>query len=323
MHYTEASLKKMIREFIGDFSVYVIKDKKLKIYYFSEDIPSISGYSKKEYGEITKDDACDIIVPEDREHVMTYVPDLMRAGAKADVTYRIKHKDKGFVWIRARAKCFGDLDGDPLVYTQFFDATKETDGFANLMDFADNIVYVCDRKTWEMYYANEKAFEHWGYRDFGGKKCFEFTRGRKEPCPWCSIYQMEDGHYSNDAAFDPERNKYYHINCDDVMWYGREAVATFAMDVTDKVSKVAHLESEKDAVDSIVASMDGYEATRAIRALDRDDAKTIPIIAMTADAFEDDVQKCMAAGMDAHIAKPVDAKKLFTTVAEMINKNVK
>ena len=57
--------------------------------------------------------------------------------------------------------------------------------------------------------------------------------------------------------------------------------------------------------------MNGYDATRAIRALDRPDAQTIPIIAMTADAFSEDIHRCLECGMDAHIAKPLDMRELL------------
>jgi signal transduction histidine kinase/ABC-type amino acid transport substrate-binding protein len=62
--------------------------------------------------------------------------------------------------------------------------------------------------------------------------------------------------------------------------------------------------------------MNGYEAAKAIRAMDRQDAKTIPIIAMTADAFEEDIQKCLEAGMNVHIAKPFDPETLYRVLAE-------
>lgn len=65
--------------------------------------------------------------------------------------------------------------------------------------------------------------------------------------------------------------------------------------------------------------MDGVEAARQIRLLDREDAKTIPIIAMTADAFDDDVQKCLDAGMNGHVAKPIDPQKLFQTLQAVIH----
>jgi CheY-like chemotaxis protein len=57
--------------------------------------------------------------------------------------------------------------------------------------------------------------------------------------------------------------------------------------------------------------MDGLTAARQIRMLDRPDAKTVPIIAMTADAFAEDIQKCLDAGMNDHIAKPIDPQRLF------------
>ena len=56
--------------------------------------------------------------------------------------------------------------------------------------------------------------------------------------------------------------------------------------------------------------MNGYEATEAIRGLDRPDAKTIPIIAMTADAFAEDIKKCLDCGMNAHVAKPIDVREV-------------
>ena len=64
--------------------------------------------------------------------------------------------------------------------------------------------------------------------------------------------------------------------------------------------------------------IDGLEATRAIRSLDREDAKTIPIIAMTANAFDEDVQQSMQAGLNAHLSKPVEPGILFETLESLI-----
>ena len=64
--------------------------------------------------------------------------------------------------------------------------------------------------------------------------------------------------------------------------------------------------------------LNGYEATKAIRTSGREDAATIPIIAMTADAFAEDVAKAMSAGMDEHIAKPIDPKVLYQTLNKFL-----
>ena len=66
--------------------------------------------------------------------------------------------------------------------------------------------------------------------------------------------------------------------------------------------------------------MNGHEATKEIRKLSRPDAKEIVIVAMTANAFAEDVQKAIDVGMDGHIAKPVDMKLLCNTLSELLPK---
>ena len=98
--------------------------------------------------------------------------------------------------------------------------------------------------------------------------------------------------------------------------------------------EVDHAENGKIAVDMFSQSppghydavlmdirmpeMDGLAATEAIRALDRPDAKTVPIIAMTANAFDEDVQRSLQAGMNAHLSKPVEPARLYETLEELI-----
>ena len=79
-------------------------------------------------------------------------------------------------------------------------------------------------------------------------------------------------------------------------------------------------ENYYDAIlmDMRMPEMDGLEATQKIRALDRKDAKTIPIIALTANAFDEDVQRSLQAGLNAHLSKPVEPDVLFETLENMI-----
>ncbi len=66
--------------------------------------------------------------------------------------------------------------------------------------------------------------------------------------------------------------------------------------------------------------MDGLEATRQIRALNRPEAKTIPIIALTANAFDSDVRESFEAGMNEHLIKPVDADLLYVTLKKLVRR---
>ena len=64
--------------------------------------------------------------------------------------------------------------------------------------------------------------------------------------------------------------------------------------------------------------MDGLEAARTIRAMEREDCQTIPIIAMSANAFDDDLKKSVKCGMNGHLSKPVEVDKLYETLHAVI-----
>ena len=71
-------------------------------------------------------------------------------------------------------------------------------------------------------------------------------------------------------------------------------------------------------MDVMMPEMDGLTAARRIRALERPDAKTVPIIAMTANVFKEDAEKCLEAGMNAHLAKPLEMERVKKTICEQV-----
>ena len=96
-------------------------------------------------------------------------------------------------------------------------------------------------------------------------------------------------------------------------WNGQEAVELF--------KKSEPGEFDVILMDIMMPVMNGYEATKMIRSLDREDAKEIPIIAMTANAFTEDRIKAKAAGMDEHVAKPVDVELLIKVIHKLVKHN--
>ena len=86
----------------------------------------------------------------------------------------------------------------------------------------------------------------------------------------------------------------------------------------DAVEKVKRLKPDLVTMDVEMPVMDGLTATKEIRSIKREDVAQIPIIAMTANAFEEDKRDAIAAGMDGHIVKPIQVDKLLSMLAEMI-----
>ena len=92
--------------------------------------------------------------------------------------------------------------------------------------------------------------------------------------------------------------------------------------IGDMAVSYTHLDVYKRQIlmDVMMPVMDGIAATKAIRAMDRADAKTVPIIAMTANAFEEDAKRCLAAGMTAHLAKPFQIEDVEKAIVECCGK---
>lgn len=98
-------------------------------------------------------------------------------------------------------------------------------------------------------------------------------------------------------------------------------IVTNAVNGKDGVDKFS--ESEIGFYDLILMDirmpiMDGLEATKKIRSLNREDAALIPIIAISANAFDDDIPACKAAGMNAHLGKPIVLEKMFETIEKNV-----
>ena len=94
-------------------------------------------------------------------------------------------------------------------------------------------------------------------------------------------------------------------------WNGQEAVEIFRKSESGEFDVIL--------MDIMMPILNGYEATKMIRSMDREDARAIPIIAMTANAFTEDRLRAKEAGMNEHIAKPVDAKLLVKVIHELVD----
>ena len=93
-------------------------------------------------------------------------------------------------------------------------------------------------------------------------------------------------------------------------WNGQEAVELFRNSEPGEFDVIL--------MDIMMPIMDGYEAAKMIRSLDREDAKEVPIIAMTANAFTEDRIRAKEAGMDEHVAKPVDVELLIKVIHKLV-----
>ena len=112
------------------------------------------------------------------------------------------------------------------------------------------------------------------------------------------------------------------INCEIVEFMLQEAGAQVVTANDGKAAVDAFASSSPGTFDCVLMDlmmpvMSGYEAARVIRGMDREDAKAVPIIALSANTFEEDIALAKDAGMNEHLAKPVDIKKMFRAMSRL------
>lgn len=124
----------------------------------------------------------------------------------------------------------------------------------------------------------------------------------------CRILVVEDNELNAEIALTLLEERGFQVDC---VYDGSEAV--------ERIRTTEPGTYDVILMDIMMPVMDGLEATRTIRAMEREDCHTIPIVAMSANAFDDDLKKSVECGMNGHLSKPVEVDKLYRTLGEIIH----
>ena len=123
----------------------------------------------------------------------------------------------------------------------------------------------------------------------------------------CRVLVVEDNELNAEIAQCLLEDRGFAVDC---AYNGAEAV--------ERIKNTPPGTYDVILMDIMMPVMDGLAATRAIRAMAREDCHTIPIVAMSANAFDDDLKKSVECGMNGHLSKPVDVEKLYQTLGEIV-----
>ncbi len=124
----------------------------------------------------------------------------------------------------------------------------------------------------------------------------------------CRILVVEDNELNAEIALTLLEDRGFAVDC---VYDGSEAV--------ERIRTTEPGTYDVILMDIMMPVMDGLEATRTIRSMEREDCRTIPIVAMSANAFDDDLKKSVECGMNGHLSKPVEVDKLYRTLGEIIH----
>ena len=243
MELTETFLAAVRQSIPTDFALYRLENGRIAALYTSPALPAMSGMTEEEYRAVAGYDAARIVWESDRPHVWEKLGAMLRGGGDADFSYRILHKTQGAVWVHAKGRALGTMDGCPVFLAMFLNTADETMDHSFLLNQMATIVYVIDRETHELLYANHAALVACSGVAYSGIACHRYICGQNEPCAWCPIREMTDGGYHNEAYYSPAQGRWFRLDCQAMDWRGRSAVAVYEVDIT--ASKEAEAKREK------------------------------------------------------------------------------
>jgi len=145
---------------------------------------------------------------------------------------------------------------------------------------------------------------------------------KKNPVPEVEEEDDEPDNISGMRVLVAEDNE---LNCEIIQYMLKDAGASVVTAENGQIAADLFAVSEPGSFDCVLMDlmmpvMDGITATRVIRSMDRPDAQTIPVIALSANSFAEDAKTSEEVGMDAHLTKPVDFKRLFRVMCRLRGK---
>ena len=255
MYLTQENLDFIKRVNTGDFVICRIVAGRVRLVCHAPNVPAYCGLSGEEYVRLFGEDILKSVTEGDRSLVMKALERTLDSGADQELMFRLCHSSRGFIWTRARLRRLcGEGREDPVI-AEFQNASDEADTFANLLNESQRIIYVVDAATFELYYANRAALDYWHRDKLEGGTCFLQMRGQKEPCPWCVLRRMTSCRLHEEAHYDPGLNAYLQIDAQYVRWFGRDGVAIFVNDVTERHMNTISIENANSEMTRIISSI--------------------------------------------------------------------
>ena len=239
----------------GNAAIYRIDGGRIETIYTAPTLPLLNGMTRAEYEEVTGGDASAIVLPDDLPGLMEAVRNCIASHQPLDCYYRVYHRKNGFDWVHATAKYIGENEGRPVLLALYTNASVETDIYQNLLDQSSSMVYVCDRTTRKILYANKAALElHKGGGQLADSTCFAYMQGRSRQCEDCVIDRRCDGPL-HDKRRDPKSGRWSLITGEFVNWCGHDAFVHYIRDITESESKRQEMETILEAERNLVRAV--------------------------------------------------------------------
>jgi signal transduction histidine kinase/PAS domain-containing protein/AmiR/NasT family two-component response regulator len=219
----------------GSVGFYLVRNGAYETVYSSESIPALLGMSSGDYEKENGRNAINVICRQDRPAVLAALQKCVLDGTPIDIHYRVYHAERGFDWVHAKGALCGRLDGCPVLFFTFSNASEESDIYQDILDHANRMIYIVDCSSHEVLYANRAACASTSktQRLNDGIPCYALLHGKEEPCEDCFMEKMKRGETLDLIRRSPRTGKWESLSGQFISWCGHDAFVQYIEDITE------------------------------------------------------------------------------------------
>ena len=248
MEYTMEQLRMLISSMTGYVVIYEVQDagSRLRPLLYTPEVPGFSGLSEQEYLDLYGSDASAVVADRDMPALAVKLQKLADHEGDQEATYRTFHKTKGFVWTHVKLRLLGTCNGHPLIIGNFDNVTDRMESSDILLNHSDQKIYVIERDSFDLLYANAAAMADKESLPAPGQTCYQYIRKQSVPCPNCVAYGIHGEEPLETIWKDPQRQRTYRVKAVPMHFFEKLAYAFFIDDLTDHIDLEKALQQEQE-----------------------------------------------------------------------------
>lgn len=253
---TQLELDHLVNSIPGGIASYRIEDGQFIPIFFSDGIVALSGHTRKELEEITKNNALEVIYEADKKRVSDEAVSALKSGRVLDISYRVHHKDGSLVWIHLNGRRMGPLSDSSRFYAVITGMSSETRLFQSIANETADGIYVISKDTYELFYTNESKNLFLKDNITIGEKCYKALFGKSAPCEFCTLKSHKPDNSEHDMLVDGT-DKFYSTRFHETDWNGISAYVKYVRDVTEETKIKFEKERLSMYFQSVVENLPG------------------------------------------------------------------
>jgi len=239
-------LTMLIGSMTGYVVLYIQKNGQIVPLLYTPDVPDFSGLTEQEYLDLYGKDASAVVAEQDMPGLAEKLAKVFGGEGDQEATYRTYHKTKGFVWTYVKLHLLGTYNNAPVMVGNFSNISDRIKAPGILLDHSSQKVYVIERDSYELLYANGVAQADKETAPAIGQTCYQYIRGKNTPCSNCVVRQIHGEDILETVWYDSSRGRTYGVKAVPLTFYEKKAYAFFIDDLTHHVDLEAALQQEQE-----------------------------------------------------------------------------